>query len=394
MPGCDNAGDGQPDATGQEDGMVRVGSPIPQVFARVTLVVATLSLAACEFSMPGGSPTVQPGDEVTATRAGGRRVVERDVEAPQVFQRDEPGLWDGRPSLGGVWVAHPDVRDPERVVIRNPQTGARVVGALFRRERENPGPRFQISSEAASALGILPGAPTQISVTALRLQQVETAPSATETPQDPDRMAAAPAPAAAPASQPLTPPQPTGPADTVAILTEPAPTPARRGLFGRAARPVSEQIATTALDAPGDAFAAASVQPATGVPQAAPRTEAPRQGLFGRRAPAPAPAPAPDVTLIPLPEDTAPVSQPVAPAASTLDRPFAQIGIFSVEANARNAQAQMQRAGLAAEIRPGQSQGQPFWRVVVGPARDAAERQRILTQVRGLGFQDAYFVVR
>ena len=43
-------------------------------------------------------------------------LVERDVEAPGVFQVTEAGLWDGRPSLGGVWVAHPDVTEPERVI--------------------------------------------------------------------------------------------------------------------------------------------------------------------------------------------------------------------------------------------------------------------------------------
>ncbi|MCL4676747.1 MAG: SPOR domain-containing protein, partial [Pararhodobacter sp.] len=90
----------------------------------------------------------------------GQRVIERDVEAPDVFQVEDAGLWDGRPSLGGVWVAHPGVQDPERAMIRNTVTGATVIGALFRRERDNPGPRFQVSSEAANALGLLPGAPT------------------------------------------------------------------------------------------------------------------------------------------------------------------------------------------------------------------------------------------
>jgi hypothetical protein len=63
-----------------------------------------------------------------------------DVEAPEVFDITDAGLWDGRPSLGGVWVAHPDATDPERVMIRNTETGSFVIGALFRRERENPGP--------------------------------------------------------------------------------------------------------------------------------------------------------------------------------------------------------------------------------------------------------------
>ena len=76
-----------------------------------------------------------------------------------------------RPSLGGVWVAHADATDPERVIIRNTETGRFVIGALFRRERENPGPPVQISSDAAAALDILAGAPTTVQVIALRREE-------------------------------------------------------------------------------------------------------------------------------------------------------------------------------------------------------------------------------
>lgn len=113
------------------------------------------------------------------------KLVERDVEAPEVFAATEQGLWDGRPSLGGVWVAHPEVVDPERVIIRNESNGKFVIGALFKRERENPGPRLQVSSDAAAALGMLAGAPDSLNVTALRRQEVpiagETVDGATET---------------------------------------------------------------------------------------------------------------------------------------------------------------------------------------------------------------------
>ena len=122
------------------------------------------------------------GGNDTASRASSTstRLVERDVEAPDVFQVTETGLWDGRPSLGGVWVAHPDVKDPERVIIRNEANGKFVIGALFRRERENPGPSIQISSDAADAIEILAGQPTLLNVTALRKEEVpdpETAPT-------------------------------------------------------------------------------------------------------------------------------------------------------------------------------------------------------------------------
>ena len=99
-------------------------------------------------------------------------LAERDVEAPDVVNISEAGLWDGRPSLGGIWVAHPDAKDPEKVIIRNPQNDKFVIGALFRREREFSGPSLQLSSDAADALGILAGQPTNVSIVALRRQSV------------------------------------------------------------------------------------------------------------------------------------------------------------------------------------------------------------------------------
>jgi cell division septation protein DedD len=101
------------------------------------------------------------------------RLIDRDVEAPAVFEAEEQALWDGRPSLGGVWVASPDAVDPERVIMRNPANGKFVIGALFRRERDNPGPNLQISSDAAAALGLVAGQPAVVSVTALRREEAK-----------------------------------------------------------------------------------------------------------------------------------------------------------------------------------------------------------------------------
>ncbi len=139
-----------------------------------TSVCFALTLAACDsigdFSLPLGQSNQQP--EMAAAQAQSLETVERDVEAPEVFQVEEPGLWDGRPSLGGIWVAHPSATDPERVIIRNTSNGKFVVGALFRKERAVPGPALQISSDAAVELGILAGAPANVSVTALRREKV------------------------------------------------------------------------------------------------------------------------------------------------------------------------------------------------------------------------------
>lgn len=133
---------------------------------RCTALLALLSLAACA---DGASP-FQRGDGATA-KAESVKLVDRDVEAPEVFQITDEALWDGRPSLGGVWVASPDATDPERVILRNTANGKFVIGALFRREAFNPGPKLQLSSDAAEALGLLAGAPARISVTALRREE-------------------------------------------------------------------------------------------------------------------------------------------------------------------------------------------------------------------------------
>lgn len=134
---------------------------------------AVLALAACQSTnnpfAKKENPDTEDGSVTSETSV---RLVDRDVEAPKVFQVTDESLWDGRPSLGGVWVASPDAQDPERVILRNPGNGKFVIGALFRRERINPGPALQISSDAAAALGILAGRPTKINVTALRREEV------------------------------------------------------------------------------------------------------------------------------------------------------------------------------------------------------------------------------
>jgi len=387
-----------------------------------SLHVGAAAAAALGLGMVLGGCALS-GPDSGASRAGSgldmvggtRRAVERDVEAPEVFSMEEAGLWDGRPSLGGVWVAHPGVQNPERVLIRNAQTGETVIGALFRRERENPGPQFQISSEAANALEILPGAPTTIRVTALRLEQIEIepAPAAARTGDEArgETVAAAGAEEAAPPSA-----GPGAPAGQVEIVAaggaEQAP---RRGLLGglfsrRTPEPDAQPAIaeTTLAPAPAEGPVTFPQQTAVAVAAVAPQPPAQeRRGLLGLfRRSSTAPEAVPETTLIPLPPEasTTPLTASLAPATTPsaapvgvqggLERPFVQIGIFSVESNATNARSQMQAAGLSAEIRRGRANERDFWRVVVGPASDPAARGQILERVRALGFADAYAVVR
>ncbi|WP_322889497.1 MULTISPECIES: SPOR domain-containing protein [unclassified Yoonia] len=242
---------------------------------------------------------------------------QQDVERPDVFSVTDRGLWDGRPSLGGIWVAHPDVRDPERVVIRNPANGQSTVGALFRRERENPGPALQVSSDAAEELGLLAGAPAELSVVALRRVEIEVAPPP---PEDTGEVEGLAAPAAIEAS-PLDPVDVT--ADAAATVTD---------------------TATTLSD----------------------------QGPV-------------EVVLPPAPVASAEGAAPVA-STSLPEAPIAQIGVFSLRANADGAAAALTAAGFGASVINLEAGGRTVWRVVAGPVPD----QEALARIRALGFVDAF----
>lgn len=267
------------------------------------ILVATATLAGCQDGQSFAEMfKSKPKTEQAASRT--TKLVERDVEAPEIFSATEAGLWDGRPSLGGIWAAHPDVADPDRVIIRNQTNGKFVIGALYRREREIPGPRIQISADAAAALGMLAGQPVELNVTALRREEV-----AEEAPFD-------------------------------TTVTD------------------AEDVDTETLDPLAAASAAVAESEAALAP------------------------PAQTVTT-----ESAP-----APTASTLSKPYVQIGIFSVRDNAENAASTMRSKGMTSHVKKMTSQDKTFWRVIVGPATNTSERKALLNKIHGTGFTDAYAV--
>ncbi|WP_342747260.1 SPOR domain-containing protein [Oceaniglobus roseus] len=282
---------------------------------RLAMLSGLVALAAGCQDGAGPGFLKKPGDSEAGSSEAPRstRLVERDIEAPEVFQLSETGLWDGRPSLGGVWVAYADVKDPERVIIRNEANGKFVVGALFRRERETPGPALQVSSDAAEALGMLAGAPAKLNVVALRREEVA---------ETPDSAAAA----------------------------------------GDAPLPEPSEIEALSLDTP---------------PGGTPPADA-AIGDDATSAVATAPAPA--------------ATAPAAPPASKVDRPYVQIGIFSVETNAEETAAALRKAGMTVTVKTQSASGKSFYRVIAGPAGSASEKDRLLAKVKKQGFSDAYFV--
>lgn len=296
---------------GKSKNSTSIQTPLIRAIAALSALVL---MSACEdirdFNFGAASGAQEDGDGAATAEAPDQKFIEQDVEAPDVFSANENALWDGRPSLGGVWVAHPDVGDPERVMIRNQENGKFVVGALFRRERDIPGPKLQLSSDAAQALDVLAGSPVELTVVALRKERI-----------------------------PVSPPEPDVPAEVAAAPDAPA------------------EIEETALDPIAAAGAAIEASDPTPAASAAPETT-------------------------PTIESTLPVSR--------LNAPYIQVGIYNVERNAQAVANQMRSAGMVPALRETSTNGSPSWRVVVGPATSADERDELLAKIKAEGYSDAF----
>ncbi len=321
--------------------------------------VASLTLMACDengqFSLPTAPAATETAEPLPANAPGQVRSEERDVERPDIFETTDRALWDGRPSLGGVWVAHPDVQDPERVLIRNTENGQEIIGALFRRERNNPGPIVQVSSDAADALGVLAGAPVQLAIVALRREEVEVAVPAAENPvvaslEAPVNVEAAPL-------DPVTPESASATDGVAAAAVAVAPAAAETVEDTADATTAAATLAAAATAALAATAAQADDTPATPVEEA---TEA----------------------------DTVDVSAVFEAPASVAGTAQAQIGVFSNERNANAAAARIVEAGLGAEVLTETMGGQSVWRVVAGPLDPDAG----LATLKGLGFVDAFIL--
>ena len=126
-----------------------------------------LLCSATLVGLAGGCARIgDVADGLRSSFGGAEAAAVPQPEAEPAALADVSGCvaWDGRASLGGVWVAHAHVSDPLRVRIARVSNGASVDGWLFRRDPPEAGPELQISSEAASELGIDANAPTMLSV--------------------------------------------------------------------------------------------------------------------------------------------------------------------------------------------------------------------------------------
>ena len=329
-------------------------------------ILGFFALSACEEGLNLGGGETEAEQASAPTAQGGVA----DVKRPDIFSTRELALWDGRPSLGGIWVAHPDVSEPERAILTNESNGQSIAGALFRRERGGPGPKLQLSSDAAAALNVLAGQPTELAVVVVRQEEIEIE-------------------------------------ETPPVISDEVP---------------GEETTAEGTDESGDADAAAAAG-AAAAGAAAGETK-PRgnflQRIFGRKKPA-EPALADDETPVGEPTtesataptvetqtldpvttgaaaaiaraeaDDKPRPRPsLANASSSLNNPFVQVGLFSVEENAANASLTLREAGIVPTVLQGDRNGAPVWRVVVGPMTTADEQAAVLGQVRRLGYGDAF----
>jgi hypothetical protein len=418
--------------------------------ARAVLRQIVFGLATTGFltgCVEGGKDGTAANGSTVAAAPAKKKGGSAEVEAPEIFQTTDSALWDGRPSLGGIWVAAPEVTNPERALMFNPATGKSVTGALFRRERENPGPRLQLSSDAAEALGILAGQPTQIRVTALRKEKAEEAAPEPAPAKETAEVAAAEGEAAGDTAA-----KPATSAETAAIAsaaldavdaggdTAAAAAPAATEAAGEtaeagaaaagAAAATGATVATEAVDgkparktwkerraeakaarearkkAEAEAKAAASGEAAGAAATEAPATAAGVAAIetapLDARSPevstAAESAAGADPTKVTVPKTAKPAPAAVAetapePAAtgteasstSTGSRPI-QVASFSKEDNAKRAAEALAKIDITATPQKSDQGGKAVWGVVV-MGDDA-----MLKKIKDAGFADAYFL--
>lgn len=133
----------------------------------ISVTAAGLALAGCAPAPAPGVPVdglpaanVEPpaptdGSEDAPADAPPARADEGEIG---FTLSDLPGEWDGRQTAGGLWVALPWPPAYRRVLVRDPETGRAVVAKLFWRDSVPGEDEALLSSAAAQALGVKPGA--------------------------------------------------------------------------------------------------------------------------------------------------------------------------------------------------------------------------------------------
>jgi hypothetical protein len=95
---------------------------------------------------------------------------------PSLFQAEARTLWDGLPSMGGAWVAHPAAGAAMMVEATNLDTGRSLRLPMLRISERAGRPPIQMSADAALRLGMAPGRLTPVRLIGLRAMPEAPAP--------------------------------------------------------------------------------------------------------------------------------------------------------------------------------------------------------------------------
>lgn len=316
------------------------------------IIVSFSALAA--LALVSGCDQLGAGAETDVPAAaqgepGVLRVEERETERPDIYSREARGLWDGRISLGGRWVAIPEDIKADRVRITNQSNGTVIEGALFQRDANLPGPYYMVSMDAAQALGMDPGVPADLKVVVVRTETVEI-PAPTPVPVEAPAEEEADDGGAAAAEGAVA-----GGAIAATALPDAAAPAAPDAAVAAAPEPVTSPLENTVLDA------LRRVESGSGTSAAAPAA--------------------------------ATAAAPAAPAADPGAEPPAPYLQVASGSNREGADAVLRRvkgADLPGTVRSGGTDAAPIYRVVAGPFETRGDYEAARAALRELGYEDAF----
>lgn len=329
-----------------------------------------------------------PGRDGRQGRSRPDRIQANMREAPERFAATATIGWDGRPTLGGLWIAHPDVVEAGRVRITNPETGTRIDAALLPRRSKAGAHRVVVSSEAADGLGMAPGIALTVAMVAIEPDlpgaplgvdgTVAAAPLAPEIAAVDSGERSVEGAAAGIAGKPEA---------TDAAAERMAGAAPDEGVPGNAGSPeatdaTAELAAGAAPDpgAAGDRTTATPAPPAANAPAERDAAPAPTAdhllAAIATLAPAAAADPAPEPG--PLPPET-PISD---------NRPYVRAGSFAEPAYAADLVRTLDQLGVPARSSKVTIGGKAMITVVAGPFTTHGGRDNAMKRLREIGVSD------
>ncbi|MEM8869093.1 MAG: SPOR domain-containing protein [Pseudomonadota bacterium] len=335
-----------------------------------SIILCSIALTACDEFPDLGGDTNETAAAPTPAAGGILRIEEREVERPDIYAIQARGLWDGRFSLGGRWIAVAENVKAERIRITNVDSGRVVEGALFQREANLPGPPLMVSMDAAQALGMQAGSPAELKVVVVRTETVEipaAVPLSPAGPEDDDtdaREDVAPAIAAAPVERTGIDAEVvaavTGVATAVAAAPPPAAAPASDPVVAEAGA-VETGIGTSTLESTvlGALDAAETDDSSPPQDNAAPEGFAPIPGI---------------------------AAQDGAPARS----PNIQVATGSNKDGADAVARRLSGEDIPTTVQAEGEEGSQIFRVIAGPFATQGAFNVALAKLRELGYEDAF----